>query len=78
MQTGEGVTASTPSIGGSSTEYFSNGTIITYSGNEPSNDSDMFSKIQLMSKQIAALDQQVKHLAMENKELKKEVLTHLL
>ena len=43
-----------------------------------SNDSDMFSKIQLMSKQIAALDQQVKHLAMENKELKKEVLTHLL
>jgi hypothetical protein len=74
MQTGEGVTASTPSIGGSSTEYFSTSSIDLAT----SNDSDMFSKIQLMSKQIAALDQQVKHLAMENKELKKEVLTHLL
>ena len=37
------------------------------------NDADVYGKIQLLSKQIAALDQQVKHLAMENKELRKEV-----
>ena len=41
-------------------------------------DADLHGKINILSKQIAALDQQVKHLAMENKELKKEVLPRSL
>ncbi len=41
-------------------------------------DADLLGKINILSKQISALDQQVKHLAMENKELRKEVLSHSL